>query len=160
MGGVSTGKSLSLAFRRSLRTAGPGSETCAILMPDNPTTQTPLFLEMPPFARPNSAACALGQYRNFETAFKTLILVLLDTLPAPLTTRDTVACETPESLATSLTVHGRTFRAVGTPAGISQLPGSAKCNSPILLPLVNQRPPVFLNFRTSNQLSCSMLLSR
>src|ERR1700691_3506608 len=39
--------------------------------------------------------------------FKTLVLVLPDTMLPPLTTRDTVAVETPASLATSFTVGTR-----------------------------------------------------
>ena len=70
---------------------------------------TPRFLEIPPFARPSSAACGLGLYCNFATMLRTLLLVLVDTLSAPFTTRDTVACETPASLATSLTLLGRVY---------------------------------------------------
>jgi len=48
----------------------------------------------------------LGQYFNLEIAFKTLVLVSPDTLPASFTTRDTVVVETPADLATSFIVHG------------------------------------------------------
>ena len=65
---------------------------------------------MPAFARPNSAAFALGQYFNFEIAAKTFVLALPDTLPAPFATRDTVAVETPASRATSFTVQDTLFR--------------------------------------------------
>ena len=37
----------------------------------------------------------------------TFVLVVLDTSSAPFTTRDTVAVETPASLATSFTAHDR-----------------------------------------------------
>src|ERR1700728_639823 len=100
--------------------AGHRSKICDILMPNNAATQTPRFLEIPPFARPNSAACALGLNCNFETTLKTLFLVLVDTLLAPFTTRDTIADETPASLATSLTVLGRVSCVVRESAGTLQ----------------------------------------
>ena len=49
----------------------------------------------------------MGQYCNLELAVMPFVLVVLDTLGAPFTTRDTVAVETPASLATSFTVHDR-----------------------------------------------------
>jgi hypothetical protein len=52
----------------------------------------------------------LGQYRNPEIAFNTFVFVLRDTIPDLFTTRDTVAVETPASLAMSFTVHDWTFR--------------------------------------------------
>jgi hypothetical protein len=67
---------------------------------------------MPPPDRPNSTAEALGRNPNWEMAFMTFVLLSHDTLPAPFTTRDTVAVETPASLATSLIVLDRTFISV------------------------------------------------
>jgi hypothetical protein len=61
----------------------------------------------------------LGQYCNLEIAVKTFVLVSQDTLPAPFTTRDTVAVETPASLATSFTVHDRTLISVSASIIIS-----------------------------------------
>jgi hypothetical protein len=46
----------------------------------------------------------LGQYCNVEIVDITLSRILPDTLPAPLATRDTVAVETPASLAMSFIV--------------------------------------------------------
>lgn len=48
-------------------------------------------------------------------ADKTLVLVSQDTFAEIFKTRDTVATETPASLATSLTVDGRPFISVVTP---------------------------------------------
>ncbi len=67
---------------------------------------------MPPPDLPNSDADALGRNCNFEIAFKTIDLLSQDTLPASFTTGDTVAVETPASLATSLIVHDRIFISV------------------------------------------------
>jgi hypothetical protein len=50
----------------------------------------------------------VGGYCNRETAPNTFALASQDTLQVPFTTRDTVAVETPASLATSFTVHART----------------------------------------------------
>src|SRR5436305_11985466 len=73
---------------------------------------------MPAFARPNSAACAFGKNCNLETADMTFVLVLPDTVLVSFTTRDTVASETPASLATSLIVHGPAFWLFGAFAGL------------------------------------------
>jgi hypothetical protein len=45
-------------------------------------------------------------------AIMTFVRLVLETRPVSFTTRETVAVETPASLATSLTVHGRTFPSV------------------------------------------------
>lgn len=67
------------------------------------------FLGMHAFDRPNSTACRLGRYCKCDTTPKTFVLASPDTLQAPFTTRETVAVETPASLATSFSVHARTF---------------------------------------------------
>jgi hypothetical protein len=72
-------------------------------------TQLLGFLRIPPFARPNAAAYGLGQYRNLEMADKTLVCVSRDTRSELFKTRDTVAVETPASLATSFTVDDWLF---------------------------------------------------
>ncbi len=64
----------------------------------------PRLLGIPPFARPNAAACPFGQYCSHETADRTLSFVTRDTLHEPFTTRETVAVDTRASLATSFTV--------------------------------------------------------
>ena len=48
-----------------------------------------------------------------EIALSTFLLASRDTVPDPFTTRDTVAVETPASLAMSITVHDRTFLPIG-----------------------------------------------
>jgi hypothetical protein len=78
------------------------------LLPRKTGVAKPRFLGMPALDRPNSAACPLGRYCNRETAPNTFVFASQDTLQVPFTTRDTVAVETPASLATSLTVHART----------------------------------------------------
>jgi len=50
----------------------------------------------------------LGRNFNFEIAVVTVDLDFEDTLQLPFMTRDTVAVETPASLATSLIVDGLT----------------------------------------------------
>ena len=59
------------------------------------------FEGAPLLDRPNSAACALGQYCNVDIAAKTFILVSSVTLPVPFDTRDNVVAETSANLATS-----------------------------------------------------------
>jgi hypothetical protein len=60
----------------------------------------------------------LGQYCNCEIAANTLVLVSPDTLEAPFITRDTVAIETPASLATSLEVLDTVLRPIDAFFGI------------------------------------------
>jgi hypothetical protein len=72
---------------------------------------------MPPFASPNSATCVLGQYCNSQIVAKTLVLILPFTLLAPFATRDTVAVETPASLATSFIVLDIIFSPAGGQVG-------------------------------------------
>src|SRR5260370_42190593 len=60
----------------------------------------------------NSVACTFGRYCSRELAVKTLVLVSLDTLQLPFTTRDTVAVETTASLATSVAVLDTAFLSV------------------------------------------------
>jgi len=64
------------------------------------------LLGLPSLARASSAAWAFGKYFKAEAASRTLVFVFPDTLTEPLVTRETVAIETPASLATSLMVHG------------------------------------------------------
>jgi len=66
----------------------------------------PRIFGMPMFLRANSAARTSGQYSNCDTASNTLASVFRDTVFEPLVTRDTVAMETPASLATSFIVLG------------------------------------------------------
>ena len=66
----------------------------------------PRIFGMPMFLRANSAARTSGQYSNSEAASNTLAAVFPDTALEPLVTRDTVAIETPASLATSFIVLG------------------------------------------------------
>jgi hypothetical protein len=76
--------------------------------------EEPGFLGMPALDLPSSAACSLGRYCNRETASNTFVLASQDTLQTPFTTRETVAVDTPASLATSFTVDARTSVSVGT----------------------------------------------
>jgi hypothetical protein len=69
---------------------------------------------MPELARPNPTACSLGENCNAVMAFRTFVLVASDTSLVPLTTRETVAVETPARRATSLTVKDR----CSIPAGV------------------------------------------
>lgn len=78
-------------------------------MSDEATAYIPRFRGIPLFPRPSSAAWLFGRYCEPEIALNTFFLDSCDTAPDPLTTRDTVAVETPASLAMSITVHDRTF---------------------------------------------------
>lgn len=60
-----------------------------------------LFLDMPAFIRPSLIACSFGRYFKREIAVRTIVLVSRETFATLLTTRDTVAVETPANLATS-----------------------------------------------------------
>lgn len=96
------------------------------------------LLDIPEFARPNSTACAFGQYRNCAIATKTFALVSLATFPALVITRETVAVETPANLATSLTVGIGTLiatlppllRQTGRVPSHLSLPSSRPCACP------------------------------
>ena len=79
-------------------------------MSDEATAYIPRFRGIPLFPRPSSAAWLFGRYCEPEIALDTFFFASRDTAPDPLTTRDTVAVETPASLAISITVHDRTFR--------------------------------------------------
>jgi len=61
---------------------------------------------MPLFLFASSEASTCGQYSNCDAARKTLAAVFPDTTLEPLVTRDTVAVETPASIATSFMVQG------------------------------------------------------
>lgn len=74
----------------------------------------PRLFGMPELARPNPTACALGENCNAVMAFRTFVLVAADTQLVRLTTRDTVAVETPARRATSLTAQDR----CSIPAGV------------------------------------------
>jgi len=105
------------------------------------------ILRLPPFPRANSAAGVLGRYRNCETAAMTLAAVLPDTLLEPLVTRDTVAIETPASLATSHMVHGTSL-------------GPARA-FPSSFPTLKERSDSRPGCRPSNEdIRCSLLVLR
>src|SRR5579863_7395253 len=80
-----------------------GQRSCTIYQAGY-NTSAPRLLGIPPFARPNAAACRFGRYCRDKTTDNTRSLVSQDTLPVPFKTRETVAVETRASWATSFTV--------------------------------------------------------
>ena len=89
----------SLATRMIMLNFAPGKDEARLR----------LLLGLPSLTRASSAAYAFGKYFKAEAASRTLVFVFPDTLPEPLVTRETVAIETPASLATSLMVHGARY---------------------------------------------------